>query len=605
MKLAQILATSPLPGGVSARQMPGGANLAQMPASVSPVAQGLADVGATVGQLGQVATRYGQELARQDAQAAALLARAEEEKRKHQEALDASTAVSQTLDTMDQAEQTFKLGQRDETTGEITVAPLSSQEYMPAWLKLREKLTQDALAKATTPEAKLVTAKLLEAPVRERQHAARKYSNELFVGHYTVQLEDELTSLAQREVTDPQTTPEGGPLWETRAMALLASAQGVLGPEKVRQARDKFTTMVDTAKARRLGLADPQAAIDALEAGQYRLPQDKADLLATGIMTKWQNSVRQEEAAATRRAAEWEKAWHGYQSAQHTEDYLAVTEGTLSVDTIKQHAREWQYTTAQTKELLDLHDKPAPEAKGDPGTTMRVLGDVSSMTPTITEREIKTLMANGQLTTKDGTQALGTLTARRRQAAVDAREIVAQGHTAATEARTALKYDQSEAEAQLKAAMGIPDILPPNFSPEVSAAYSQARQKLANTSAAFPSQGGKENPLTAIRKIIPEAQQAAGLYGRVKEADLIRMLPPDLGKLAAQGPDGFLAAARALDAQRKTLGEAEFGRIAQTFAELRALYRDLQGAGIIQAPTPSTAAPGGTFKVPKAGRGAQ
>lgn len=444
MKLAGLVAQRPLPAG-------SGVNLASAPPSgIASGLQDLAQAGNTV---------------------ATALARAEAEKRKYQQALDGSRAVSDALDQLDQAESTLKMGQRDPATGEVLQAPAAHDAYMPAWLKARDEITQQALERAPDAESKMVVGKLLEAPFRERQHAARKFSNDLFIGQLTTGVEDEVDRLAQRAVLDPVTmTPTGDPLWETRAMSVLAAAGGAIPEAKLRQLREKFTTQVDTAKARRLGEADPEGAIEALQTGKYRLPQDKADQLAATIETRWSARQAREDAAARRDDAAMHQAIKDNYDATVGALARDASNGTLSLARLDLWAETLKMHAPQYENLRKIITEAPKDAPSDPTVYQRLSIAINTGDRSLTRTMLAGFRApGGGLNQKDyehlDGKLRGEIDSRKSDAqAAEARALALQNRTdslqQAATGRTlaAQHYNYSEGLKYAQQQLGIPDL---------------------------------------------------------------------------------------------------------------------------------------------------
>ena len=141
MKLAQIVAQSPLPSGSNTRY-------ATPPPSsgIGEGLQGLAEVGNQV---------------------AAHMAKADAELKKYEQAFEATASVTTARDQLDQGEAVLKMGARDPATDELITPAVEPQEFMPAWLKLRDKVSEEALGRAKDPTSKLVVGRMLETTARD------------------------------------------------------------------------------------------------------------------------------------------------------------------------------------------------------------------------------------------------------------------------------------------------------------------------------------------------------------------------------------------------------------------------------------------------------
>lgn len=484
MKLAGLVAQRPLPAG-------SGVNLASAPPS--GIASGL------------------QDLAQAGTHVANALAAAEAEKRKYQQALDGSRAVSDALDQLDQAETTLKIGQRDPATGEVLQAPAAHDAYMPAWLKARDEITQQALERAPDAESKMVVGKLLEAPFRERQHAARKFSNDLYIGQLVTGVEDEIFGdgtgggLAQRAATDNTLTPSGAPLWETRAMSLLASMRGAIPEEKLRTLREKFTTQVDVTRVQTLAKADPQGAIDALKAGQYRLPPDRALALADSIGKEWERRDNQQAAAEKRAQVEIDKQQTEAYHAHSSDLYADAVTGTATLDDLEAWRRQWrgrpidQEYIRIRKAILEPEPK-VKEFKSDPAVRARVIANVEQSVPSIRRDELVRLNEAGQLDSADLKYALGRI----RESADHQRSL---GESAEGRARTEADKRHQQAEQEMRLAIVGPDSMFKDINPVQDRLLGQAMRQLRVRSNAY---GGKEDPLNALDAMLPDVLKEAG-----------------------------------------------------------------------------------------------
>src|SRR5262249_37309500 len=239
----------------------------------------------------------------------------------------------------------------------------------------------------------------------------------------------------------------------------------------------------------------PEGTINDLRSGDTfkGIPQEKRDLLADHIQSQWDTKTRQQAAQTERQWKVLDDAWHRWQTDELTKDTIAATSGQMTLAQANEKAIEWHYTPAQLLELHRAIQTPPMETPSDQDTRQRVMIDVNGARPTLTEAQITALGPTGarKLNTKDTTEALDKLLARRQTADADAREARAETRTVENQQRSILGQEQTQSEQLLKGALGIPPgiIDMKGLTPQVQQAWDLGMQELTNRSAYF--QGGK------------------------------------------------------------------------------------------------------------------
>jgi hypothetical protein len=158
----------------------------------------------------------------------------------------------------------------------------------------------------------------------------------------------------------------------------------------------------------------------------------------------------------------------------------------MTVSDIHAASRLLSLPRTEIEALTSALQKPLDESPSNPQILARVSADVHGMAPTISEAKLKGYLASGDLNLKDFNTLLEKRTSRMTHLQEHGQSQVMQQHSAAVQ--------------RLKAALGIPDIMPDNIDPSRLQAYDGALRELDSKSSAMP--GGKDPPLSIVDDVI-------------------------------------------------------------------------------------------------------
>lgn len=306
-------------------------------------------------------------------------------------------------------------------------------------------------------------------------------------------------------------------------------AKGFYGADEAIALRAGSRARVQEGEVRR-DFRDPtkrQQVIDRLvDFGYTGLTTEKQATLAVTLQHEHDTQIAKAEAKAEKQA---KKAYDGLVNDYYTRASPLAGADRLTPAQLEADLRSRGVTLGrEDRAAIETQMLKDPdEAPSDPIIRARVMSDVLSMNPQMSENELRQLNAQHRggvrtINSKDYQSALSHRTSR-----VTAIE---------TKAESREVRDYHQADQLIRTSLGIPDIIPDRIDPKRLQALAWARQELQNTS--WPTNGRKpEKPaLDAIRTIIPQAKQMLG-DNAVMEMDQIRTLLKGAAPDLAQQPD--------------------------------------------------------------------
>ena len=406
----------------------------------------------------------------------------EAEKERHRLADAVLGGATDYQEKLFQADNEIKFGKTDPATGQVTEAPATSADYYERWKAKATELRRDAVANAPDQAVAQVLDRGLAQQIERHGIAARHYSQTLFVNEQ----EAESDKRAAQALRLWQATPADmaqGTLDDYEAW--LKTKTGVFGEKGVQQRLDKFNQNVLVTQAARLsGTAEGrQKLIEMDNAGQFDDvdPTRRAQIMSriAAAETRSENANRHSEAAI---------------KAARNDREIEI--GTLiNQRNLIEASRKLEFYA--DLRLLDSNDiekwrkaiaTPAYEKISDAPVKARVMLDVNSMNPRISEAQIKSYYESGALSLADATHAL------------EKRSSVARAVTNQDRAEDVRRHAQAEQNLQsiLHINPGTLNMMTNIEGDPRTRLYGQLLSELVSRSKAF---AGTEDPIDVVEKM--------------------------------------------------------------------------------------------------------
>jgi len=458
--------------------------------------------------------------------AAVIQGNVEEEKRRIQIRGDATETKAALMVELEQLQSTLQTTETD--------PDVYATKYAEGVAALRKTVPE----RVKYPESVELLKPELALLFGRDQVQANAHTNKLFKGAVTAQLD--------RTVEMQLTTAQGIPIGDHQAWSdqFRESVKAIgeatwLSPEQ-RQKR-----LADTRKryfedrAEQHARQDPAGFLAAEQRGDYRgIDNTRIDSLVGKSTTRLDSDRKEEQRLADKQEAAMQKA--AVEAREFTtSDLLAKARGkTLDQYELEDARRLRLIDSHQYQRIVDVMSKPADEGPSDAATLRRVVADTHSIRPRMSEAQLNDLRDRGLLNTKDWKDGLD----RRRET------IEALGREADSKQRQNLQSRHSQAEQELRAALGIPTLFD-KLEPAKEKAYEFGLRELRSRSGFYD---GKEDPLVALQDIRARTQSILAAETKVSDDQITKLLPG----IVQPGTAGALKASQELEAKRSTMPAA-------------------------------------------------
>jgi hypothetical protein len=256
---------------------------------------------------------------------------------------------------------------------------------------------------------------------------------------------------------------------------------------------------VDMAWATRRANTDPIGTAEDLQAGAYKgIPQDRAENFARILMDRAQRKQDQERVRSEHEQTIFNRWFNDQKAQKETDLTIQAGDGTLSLDQLKQDAKDWQIHPERYQAIKNILDKPSKKEKSDEDTLTAVSIDSNSGNPKISLSQLAAMREAGLLNQADFDRESQKRLVLQRQDASEARILASQGRATAATERTVRNQEYVRAAELLRASLGIPGIIE-NLDPVTKKLYSAALAELQNRSNSVQ---GVERAPEVVRDII-------------------------------------------------------------------------------------------------------
>lgn len=367
-------------------------------------------------------------------------------------------------------------------------------------------------------------------------------------------------------------TPEVRQQAMDRAVGRISDlvSSGVWGGPKGSAQYEKLLAQVQEGQVLK-AMDNPATRIDMLQ----KLDRGELTALSPQRQLELRNQQMDKlEAQLKRRDDLLEKTFNEGREMALSQVTTEALNGTMTLERFDIYSNHWRFKDTDIIRIRDImaRDPKSKEGSSTPDIYDRALVGTHTARPTVTQQQLN--QWHDEFRRTNGARGLNTpdwktMTEQLRSTSEGLRR----------EGESDLSRTHSQAEQRLRAAIGIPDIIPAGMDAKVQRLWDQALTELTNRSNA-PGMRGRENPL----KVVDEIVARPGILGALGQN--ARRTATELG---ASLPTGETP--QTLEQKRLTLPAAEYERRRQILQQLNELKRQEEEAAA-RAPMPIPRQPG-------------